>query len=126
MKIAFLTTDNREHYRAYGETLPHFASGCTSLFQGFGCFPSDIEAHVVSCTQQPMASPEKLAPNIWFHSLHVSKIGWLRTGYQGCIRAVRRKLKELKPDIVHGAGTELVPACTHVEVWVVEIWVVET
>jgi glycosyltransferase involved in cell wall biosynthesis len=106
MKIAYLTTDNREHERCYTETVPRFGSGCTSLFQGFGCFPSDIEVHVVSCTQRPMVSPEKLAPNIWFHSLHVPKIGWLRTGYQGCIRAVRRKLKELKPDIVHGAGTE--------------------
>ena len=32
MKIAFLTTDNREHYRAYGETLPHFASGLYVAF----------------------------------------------------------------------------------------------
>jgi len=30
----------------------------------------------------------------------------MRTGYQGCIRAVRRKLKALQPDIVHGQGTE--------------------
>ncbi len=30
----------------------------------------------------------------------------MRTGYQGCIRAVRKKLKEIRPDIVHGQGTE--------------------
>jgi glycosyltransferase involved in cell wall biosynthesis len=53
-----------------------------------------------------MQSPERLADNIWFHSLHVPKSGWLRTGYQGCIRAVRRKLKAIQPDIVHGYGTE--------------------
>ena len=53
-----------------------------------------------------MAAPEKLSANIFFHSLHVPKIGWLRTGYAGCIRAVRRKLRELQPDIVHGQGTE--------------------
>ncbi len=105
MKIAFLTTDDREHQRCYTETVPRFPVGCTSLFQGFERLP-ELEVHVVSCTQQPMVSPEKLAPNIWFHSLHVPKIGWLRTGYQGCIRAARRKLKELKPDVVHGAGTE--------------------
>jgi glycosyltransferase involved in cell wall biosynthesis len=52
------------------------------------------------------ASPEKLADNIFFHSLHVPKIGWLRTLYQGCIRATRKKLRELRPDIVHGQGTE--------------------
>ena len=51
-------------------------------------------------------SPPKLAPNIFFHSLHVPKIGWMRTGYQGCIRAVRKKLKAIQPEIVHGQGTE--------------------
>jgi glycosyltransferase involved in cell wall biosynthesis len=53
-----------------------------------------------------MKSPEKLADNIWFHSLLVPKIGWLRTGYQGCIRANRRFLHQLQPDLVHGQGTE--------------------
>jgi glycosyltransferase involved in cell wall biosynthesis len=36
----------------------------------------------------------------------VPKIGWLRTGYQGCIRAVHRKLRDIRPHIVHGQGTE--------------------
>jgi len=62
--------------------------------------------HVVSCIRQPVKSPEKLADNIWFHSLHVPKIGWMRTGYLGCIRAVRKRLKLIQPDIVHGHGTE--------------------
>jgi glycosyltransferase involved in cell wall biosynthesis len=53
-----------------------------------------------------MKSPEKLAENIFFHSLRVPKIGWMRTGYLGCIRAVRQKLNEIKPDLVHGQGTE--------------------
>ncbi len=53
-----------------------------------------------------MKSPEKLGDNIWFHSLLVPKVGWLRTGYPGCVRAVRRKLKEIRPDMVHGQGTE--------------------
>jgi len=33
-------------------------------------------------------------------------LGWLRTGYQGCIRAVRKQLKQIQPHIVHGQGTE--------------------
>ena len=53
-----------------------------------------------------MQSPEKLADNIWFYSLHVPKIGWMRTGYQGCVRAARRKLQGIQPDIVQGVGTE--------------------
>ena len=73
----------------------------------------DVEVHVVSCTQQPMKSPIKLAENIFFHSLLVPKIGWLRTGYQGCIRAVRKKLRAIQPDIVHGQGTERDCACSY-------------
>ena len=76
-----------------------------ALLSGFAGIDG-LEVHVVSCTQRPMRSPEKLADNIWFHNLHVPKIGWLRTGYQGCIRAVRKKLKQIQPDIVHGQGTE--------------------
>ena len=53
-----------------------------------------------------MQSPAKLAENIWFHSLQVPKMGWLRTFYLGCIHAVRKKLKEIEPGMVHGWGTE--------------------
>ena len=105
LKIAFLTTDNRENFKEYELSTPYFGAGPEALLQGFGAL-SGIEVHVVSCTQRPMQSPEKIDKNIWFHSLYVPKIGWLRTLYQGCIRAVRRKLKDLQPDIVHGQGTE--------------------
>jgi len=67
---------------------------------------SPFEIHVISCTQRPMESPEQLADNIWFHSLHVPKWGWLRSGYLGCILAVRKKLREIQPDLVHAQGTE--------------------
>jgi len=75
------------------------------LVDGFARLP-EVELHIISCLQQPVTSPEKLADNIWYHGLHVPKIGWLRTGYQGCIRAVRRKSREIRPDIVQGDGTE--------------------
>ncbi len=105
MKIAVLTTDNREHERCYTEIVPRFGTAPEALLQGFAVLP-EVEVHVVSCIQKPMQSPEKLADNIRFHSLLVPKIGWLRTGYQGCIRATRKKLQEIRPDIVHGQGTE--------------------
>jgi glycosyltransferase involved in cell wall biosynthesis len=105
MKIAFLTTDNREAFREYGKPRPWFGTAPEALLQGFSGMPG-VEVHVISCAQRPMNSPGKLAENIFFHSLPVSKIGWLRTGYQGCIRAVRRKLREIHPDVVHGQGTE--------------------
>jgi glycosyltransferase involved in cell wall biosynthesis len=105
MKIAIITTDNRQHYRTYNETVPGFGTAPEALLQGFAGMP-DVEVHVVSCIQKPVKSPEKLAENIYFHSLYVPKIGWMRTSYQGCVRAVRRKLKTIQPDIVHGQGTE--------------------
>ena len=36
----------------------------------------------------------------------VPKIGWMRTLFQGCVRATRKKIREIQPDIVHGQGTE--------------------
>ena len=105
MRIVQLTTDNREAFRQYEKAEPWFGAAPEALLQGFATIP-DIEVHVISCTQRPMHSPEKLAENIWFHSLLVKKVGWLRTGYQGCVRAVRRKVMELRPDVVHGQGTE--------------------
>lgn len=105
MKVAILTTDSRQHFGNYSDPKPSFGTAPTALFQGFAALPN-LEVHILSCTQQPMPSPTKLAENISFHSLHVPKIGWLRTGYAGCILAVRKKLREIKPAIVHAQGTE--------------------
>ena len=104
MKIAIITTDNREHFKKYDLDAPWLSSPIEVLLEPFQS--AGIEVHILSCTKQPMQSPEKLADNIRFHSLLVPKIGWLRTGYQGCIRATRKKLQEIRPDIVHGQGTE--------------------
>lgn len=105
IRVAILTTDNREHWRKYDGQDPLFGPAIEAALTGLAKI-SELEVHVVTCTQRAMRSPEKLAENMWFHSLLVPKIGWLRTGYQGCIRAVRRRLRELQPDIVHGQGTE--------------------
>jgi glycosyltransferase involved in cell wall biosynthesis len=105
MKVAFLTTDARECYLERWKTEPYFGAPQEALFYAIPQFP-EVEFHVISCWQKPMTGPAKLASNIWFHGLHVPQPGWLRTGYQGCIRAVRRKLREIKPDIAHGQGTE--------------------
>src|SRR5438034_6392451 len=105
MRIAILTTDNREHYKDYANPVPHFGTAPEALLQGFALLP-DLEIHVVSCARARLKSPEKLAPNIFFHSLYVPKLGWMRTLFWVCIQAVRRKLRELRPDLVHGQGTE--------------------
>lgn len=105
MKIALLTSDNRESARDYGNPDPQIGLAPEALLQGFTEL-NGIEVHVVSCLQQPVRAPEKLAPNIWYHGMHVPKMGWMRTSYQGCVRAIRKKLREIGPDIVHGQGTE--------------------
>jgi glycosyltransferase involved in cell wall biosynthesis len=105
MKIPRLTTDSREFLKDYGNSVPEFGTAPEALLQGFSLLPA-AEVHIVSCARAKMNSPGKLASNVFFHSLQVPKFGWMRTAYQGCIRAVRKKLKEIRPDIVHGQGTE--------------------
>jgi glycosyltransferase involved in cell wall biosynthesis len=105
LKIALLTTDNRQHFKDYRCTTPYFGMAPEALLQGFTNTP-EVEVHVVSCARVRMESPEKLASNIYFHSVRVPRIGWMRTLFLGCAWAVRKKLKEIQPELVHGQGTE--------------------
>ena len=105
MRIVQLTTDAREHYGDYGNPKPYFGAAPEALLQGFASLP-EAEVHVVACTRREMQSPQKLADNIWYHSLLVPRLGWMRTFYQGCVRAVRSKLRAIQPHIVQGQGTE--------------------
>jgi glycosyltransferase involved in cell wall biosynthesis len=105
LRIALLTSDNRECLKDYANPRPHFGTAPAALLQGFAQLP-DVEVDVVCCVRKAMDSPTQLAPNIRYHALLVPKIGWMTTGYAGCIHAVRRRLRELQPDVVHGQGTE--------------------
>lgn len=107
MRIALLTNDNREIQKKYHLEKPVFGPAPEALLRGFTQLSDDFEVHVVSCLQKmPLHSPERLATNIHYHPLLIPNIGWLKTGYQGCIRAVRKVLHRIQPDIVHGQGTE--------------------
>lgn len=105
MKIAMLSTDNRQDTREYHRPDPYFGTAPEALFEGLATIP-ELEVHIISCVQRPMPAPSRLAPNLHYHSLHVPQIGWLRTGYQGCIRAVRKRLRDIQPNLVHAQGTE--------------------
>lgn len=105
MRVAFISTDDRDIRGRYALKEPIVPTPQEALLQGFAAIP-DLEVHFVSCLRQPVESPAKLADNVFCHSLHVPKIGWMRTGFQGCVRAIRKKLREIRPDIVHGQGTE--------------------
>jgi glycosyltransferase involved in cell wall biosynthesis len=105
MKIAFVVPDNRDESRCYTDPRPYFGTAPTALLEGLATLP-ECEVHVVCCVHQPVAAPEKIAPNIYYHTEIVPKWGWLRIGYLGCIRSLRRQLQKIQPDIVHGQGTE--------------------
>ena len=105
MRIVQITTDNRDQYGGHSLPEPYFGTAPTGLLDGFDGMP-DAEIHVISCASVKMAVPAKLADNIWFHQPYVPKLGWGRTLFAGCVLATRKLLKEIKPDIIHGQGTE--------------------
>ena len=106
IKIAVLTTDNREQLRRYDVPEPFFGTATSALLDGFAMLPQEIEVHVISCAKNPMRKPEKIAPNIWFHQPIVHKLGWGRSAFVGCGLAVRKVLSTITPDLVHAQGTE--------------------
>ena len=113
MKIVQITTDSREHFKDYGNPMPYFGAAPEALLAGFAAI-QEAEIHVVSCVRAPVMTPDKIAPNVHYHSLIVPKSGWMTTGYRGCIRAIRELMSDLQPDIVHGQGTERECAITAV------------
>ena len=104
LKVGFLTIDAREYFKDYQTTPPYFGTAPQALLQGFAKLP-DVEVHVVACVKEPVPHTPKLADNIFFHPL-ITPGRWTRTLYARCVAATRRKLQELKPDIVHAQGTE--------------------
>ena len=88
VRLAFLTIDKREFLGNYSKEIPTFGTAPEALLQGFAGLEG-VEVHVISCLQQPVRTVERLAPNIFPRALHVPKLGWMRTFYQGCVRAVR-------------------------------------
>jgi glycosyltransferase involved in cell wall biosynthesis len=106
MRIAFLTTDNREQFSDYDNPQPHFGPAPEALLEGLAGLTDRVEVHVISCTRRKMHAPGKLAANIWFHQPVVPKFAWGRMAFIGCGIAVRRVLQELQPDLVHAQGTE--------------------
>jgi glycosyltransferase involved in cell wall biosynthesis len=105
MKIVQITTDNRNQERNYDHPDPYFGTAPAGLIDGFSLLDG-VELHVVSCTSVRMRSPEKIASNVYFHQPYMPKLGWGRSMFLGCAWATRRLLREIKPDIVHGQGTE--------------------
>jgi glycosyltransferase involved in cell wall biosynthesis len=105
MKIAILSADDRELYKRYTSDYPIIPVPQEALLEGFLSIP-DIEIHFISCLQKPTSSPKRINANTFFHGIHVPNLGWMKTGFAGCIYSIRNVLKKILPDIVHGQGTE--------------------
>lgn len=105
IRVAIVTTDNRDHFRQFHEIVPYFGTAPQALLEGFDGM-DNVEVHVISCLHQAMTSSRMLGRNIYYHGLPVGRLAWMKSGYLGCIAAVRGKLSEIAPDIVHGQGTE--------------------
>jgi glycosyltransferase involved in cell wall biosynthesis len=106
MKVAIITTDSRDYFKDYETPAPYFGTAPQALLSGMENIRG-LEVHVISCLRQPSPSPEKIAKNIWYHGLIVPGKKWHRSLYWKCIRNTRRTLASIRPDIVHGQGTEL-------------------
>ncbi len=104
IRIAFIVVDDR-----FDKDLPvpYFGPAPAALLKGFEELGGNlVEVHVISCLPRPLKCPEKLAENIWFHGEYVPKWGFLRTLHSGCVRAVRRMVDKIQPDIIHSQGSE--------------------
>jgi glycosyltransferase involved in cell wall biosynthesis len=104
--VAFLTTDNREQQSKYDLADPFFGPAPAAILESLKLYPAELNIHVISCAKRRMNAPEKLAPNVWFHQPIVPHLGWGRTAFAGCALAVRKLLRRINPDLVHGQGTE--------------------
>lgn len=105
LSISMIVSDDREVHRHYSSLTPFFGAAPGALLEGLAQL-SEVQVHIVSVLQNPVNSPAKLAANIYYHPLIVPKWGWLRGAYLGCLYAIRRKLRQLAPALVHGQGTE--------------------
>lgn len=105
LKVAMILSDDREAHRRYEVPEPYFGPAPSALLDGLRQTPG-VEVHVLSCVRRPVRDPGRLAENIFYHPLLIPEWGFLKSGYLPALRAIRRKLRELKADVAHGQGTE--------------------
>lgn len=105
LKIAVITTDGRSLSPKWGTKEPSLGTAAGALLAGFADL-DEVEVHVVYCLREKMEQPAEFMPGLHFHQLVVPKWGWMSSLYLGCILAIRKCLAGIKPDLVHGQGTE--------------------
>jgi glycosyltransferase involved in cell wall biosynthesis len=105
LKIALITTDARHWFREFDQETPNFGTAIRALLEGFQDDP-ELEVHVISASPTYLRSRRQLASNIYFHHVHVAKWGWGRSLFLGVAWKIRKVIHEIRPDVVHGQGTE--------------------
>lgn len=105
LRIGIITTDARHWFKQFESEVPNFGTAVQSLLQGFDGMKG-VEVHVISASPSVLKSPEKLGENIWFHHISVPKWQWGKTLFLGVALHVRKLIRKLNLDIIHGQGTE--------------------
>jgi L-malate glycosyltransferase len=108
LRIVQIIPDDRDVQRKFDKPMPFFGPAPSALLEGFSLLDHDIEIHVVSCARKLMPAPEKLADNIHYHQILVPG-GHRRTLFSEAVRKLRRAIRMINPDVVHGQGTEDYP-----------------
>ena len=114
MRIAILSVDNREGGEpAFAGLVPHLGTAPNALVEGLGLIASGydgpnppFEVHIICCLKQLPPETIPLGANVYYHPILLPHWSYLRTLHSGPVLAVRRKLREIRPDIVHAQGTE--------------------
>lgn len=105
LKLALIVADEREALGRYELPEPYFGTAYSALLEGLK-ERQDIEVHIVTCVRRQVRAPERLAGNVFYHALQVSRWSFLRTAYIPTVLKTRKALRGLRPDLVHGQGTE--------------------
>jgi glycosyltransferase involved in cell wall biosynthesis len=104
MKIAIITTSGRDLLKRWDNTAPGLGTAVEALLQGFRQLP-EHEVHVLMPVRRNV-QPGWQDGNLHYHEIFTPMWGMMKSLYFGASRAVKRKLQEIQPDIVHGQGTE--------------------
>jgi glycosyltransferase involved in cell wall biosynthesis len=105
LKVAIVLGDERETHHRYTDPQPSFGPAPATLVEGLSR-TGEIELHLISCLRQRVSSPAQLGPNVFYHSLIVPPWAFLKTFYVPTVIRVRHLLRQLRPQVVHGQGTE--------------------
>ena len=105
MKIAWIATSGRDSLKRWHETKhPGLGTTVVSMMEGFRAYP-EHEIHVLMAVRRA-CQPSWRDGNIVYHEVPTPMWGMMKSLYCGSTRALLRKLREIRPDVVHGQGTE--------------------